>query len=341
MERRSKHILLIRLSAMGDVVMITHVVRALRASYPDLRISILTRERFQSIFNGLDVEFVNLDLESRHHGIQGMRRLAKDVANLDVDYVVDLHDTIRTKMFRAFMKMRGIKVAHLLKGRFYKWMRMDGGCNNAIPLRHTVLRYCDVVRSLGFKFDDPTPAVKEPRPNPMSFEKGAEKWIGIAPFAAHEGKIYPLKYMTKVVEELSKGYDRIFLHSGPGKELEYAEQMEKSYPNVTAVFGRLILEEEIDLISNEDCLVTMDSFAMHVGSMVNTPSVSVWGATHPSLGFSGYGAGDEGFVQLTNLTCRPCSTYGKKECRFGDYHCLNEIDPLEIVEKVDQVMKKI
>ena len=341
MERRSSHILLIRLSAMGDVAMVTHVVRALRTIYPDVRISILTRERFQPIFEGLDVEFISLDLESRHNGISGMRRLAKDIANLDVDYVVDLHDTIRTKLFRAFMKLRGIKVAHLLKGRVKKWMRMDGGCNHATPLRHTVLNYCDVVRSLGFEFADPAPATKEARPNPMMFEKGEQKWIGIAPFAAHEGKIYPIKYMGTVVEELSRRYDRIFLHSGPGSELDYAEQMEREYPNVTAVFGRLTIKEEIDLISNEDCIVTMDSFAMHVGSMVATPVVSVWGATHPSLGFSGYGGGDIGFVQLTNLTCRPCSTYGKKECRFGDYNCLNEINPMEIVERVDLIMKRV
>lgn len=340
MDRKGSHILLVRLSAMGDVAMVTHVVRALRDLYPDLRISILTRPRFQPIFDGLGVEFVPLDLDGRHHGIAGMRRLAKDIADLGVDYVADLHDVIRTKMLRAFLKMNGVAVARLKKGRLDKWMRMDGGCNSVTkPLRHMVLRYCDVVRKLGYAVSDPAlPVAKGERKNPMPFPKGDQRWIGVAPFAAHKGKIYPQKYMHKVVEQLSTRYDRVFIHSGGGEELDFALEMQNQFENVSALFGKISFGEEINLISCEDCIVTMDSFAMHVGSMVSTPVVSVWGATHPSLGFAGYGSDVRGYVQHDMLGCRPCSAYGNKDCRFGDYFCLNEIDPMEIVDRVETLL---
>ncbi|MFR9650755.1 MAG: glycosyltransferase family 9 protein [Rikenellaceae bacterium] len=338
MDRKGSHILLVRLSAMGDVAMVTHVVRALRSLYPDLRISILTRKRFQPIFNGLDVEFVPLDLSGRHKGVAGMYRLAKDISSLDIDYVADLHNVLRTKMLRAFLKLSGVRVAHLKKGRIDKWMRMDGGCNEVTkPLRHMVLRYCDVVHKIGYAVADPTlPVSKGDRRNPLPFEKGAERWIGVAPFAAHRGKVYPQKYMRQVVEQLSKRYDRLFIHSGGGSELDFALELQRDFPNVMALFGKITIGEEIDLISYEDCIVTMDSFAMHVGSMVATPVVSVWGATHPSLGFAGYGCSPKGYVQLESMVCRPCSAYGNKACRFGDYRCLNDISPLDIVERVDQ-----
>ncbi len=340
MDRKGSHILLVRLSAMGDVAMVTHVVRTLRVLYHDLRITILTNERFQPIFNEYDVEFMPLDLKGRHKGIVGMYRLASDIAALDIDHVADLHDVLRTKFLRTFLRLRRVPIATISKGRLNKWMRMDGGCGSCTqPLRHTVLRYCDVVRQLGYAVVDPSQPTKgDSRPIPLDLQKGDQRWIGVAPFAAHKGKVYPQKYMRRVIEELSSRYDRVFIHGGPGAELDFANEQARDFENVTALFGRITLSEEIDLIWNEDCIVTMDSFAMHVGSMVATPVVSVWGATHPSLGFAGYGCDPRGVVQYETLGCRPCSTYGNKECRFGDYHCLNEIDPIEIVEKVEMMV---
>lgn len=74
--------------------------------------------------------------------------------------------------------------------------------------------------------------------------------------------------------------------------------MEREHPNVTALWGRVRFAGELDLIANLDCVVSMDSLAMHMASLVATPVVSVWGATHPALGFLGYGCPPEGVVQL-------------------------------------------
>ncbi len=314
--------------------MVAHVIRALRESHPDLRISMLTSTPFHPLFNGLGVELITLDLKDRHKGFKGKMRLAKEISERGVDCVADLHGVGITVLISTLLRLRGISLKKINKGRFSKWMRMDGGCSDVTkPLKHTVVRYCDVVRRLGFKFEDPRPAVWVPRPNPLPFEKGDERWIGVAPFSAHEGKSYPKPLMQEVIVELSKIYDRVFIHSGGGTELSFAKDMEKLCPNVMAVFGAISLSEEIDLIANLDCVISMDSFIMHVASLTATPVVSVWGATHPSLGFSGYGCGTEGYVQQ-DLVCRPCSTFGNKHCRFGDYHCLADIPPSQIIEQV-------
>ncbi len=335
-----KHLLIIRLSAMGDVAMVVHVVRALRESYPDLRISMLTRELFSPLFRGLNVEFIPLDLAGRHKGVGGIHTLASDIAAQGVDCVADLHSVMRTALLRSILSLSGIPSMRLKKGRVSKWMRMDGGCSEAtMPLKHTVERYCEVLRRLGFVFNDPTPVTECERENPMPYDKGDQRWIGVAPFSAHKGKSYPLSHVHSVVEELSKRYDRIFIHSGGGVELEFAKEQASIYPNVEVVFGTMSLAQEIDLIANLDCIVTMDSFAMHVASLVATPAVSVWGATHPMLGFTGYGYDPDGVVQI-EMKCRPCSTFGSKVCRFGDYRCLNDIEPMSVVEKVEVLISK-
>ncbi len=338
-----KHLLIIRLSALGDVAMVPHAVRALRVSYPELKISIFSKAELEPLFADLNVNFIAADMSMLRGAVAGYWRLAREFRAMGVDAVADLHDVLYTKRIRCFVRLSGIAVKHICKGYFSKWLRINGGCGEVSkPLKHTVVRYCDVIRRLGFQFDDPTPpTTKVPRPIPMPYEKGAaERWIGVAPFSANKGKIYPLPLMSQVIEELAKRYDRVFVHSGPGDELAFAQEFEDRLPNVEAVFSKMKIAGEIDLIANEDCLVTMDSFAMHVASLVVTPTVSVWGATHPSLGYSGYGTSSESYVQIEGLRCRPCSTYGKKPCRLKDYRCLHDITPSQIVDRVAKTLEK-
>lgn len=319
--------------------MVPHSLRALRANYPDLKITVLTRSLFAPLFDGLNVEILNIDTKGEHNGVWGLGRLASQIKSLGVDCVADMHNALRTQILRGFLRLHGIPSVRIVKGRVNKWLYMDGGCNKVTkPLKHTVIRYCDTLRSLGFELDDPTPAVKPQLPNPFAFEKGEERCIGIAPFSVHKGKRYPLHHVDSVVSQLSTKYDKVFVHSGGGDELMFAQKMESSYEGVVAVFAQLKLKEEVQLISMLDCLITMDSFAMHVASLTATPIVSIWGATHPMLGFSGYGLDSSGEIQL-DLKCRPCSTYGNKKCRFNDYRCLYEIEPKQVLQAVESVVE--
>ena len=104
------------------------------------------------------------------------------------------------------------------------------------------------------------------------------------------------------------------------------------YPNVESVAGKYTLGEELELMRGLRVMVTMDSANMHLASLVGTRVVSIWGATHPDAGFMGYGQSQNDCMQR-DLPCRPCSIYGKKKCKFGDYRCM-AITPEEIVGKV-------
>ena len=112
--------------------------------------------------------------------------------------------------------------------------------------------------------------------------------------------------------------------------------MERTYPNVTALYGKVRFAGEMDLIANLDCVVTMDSLVMHLASLVATPVVSVWGATHPGLGFLGYGV-SPGNVLQADMACRPCSVFGNKPCRYGDYRCLKAVTPEMAARRVAEI----
>ena len=107
--------------------------------------------------------------------------------------------------------------------------------------------------------------------------------------------------------------------------------MERAYPNVTALYGKIGLSDEMNLIAHLDCVVSMDSLVMHLASLVATPVVSVWGATHPGC--------DPRHVLQADMPCRPCSVYGAKPCRFGDYRCLRSVTPQMIADKVDETIQ--
>ena len=118
-----------------------------------------------------------------------MLRLAGEARRRGIDAVADMHGVLRSRIVGLLLRLHGMPAARIDKGRIEKWFRL--GCTNpaASPLKHTVVRYCDVLRRLGFVFDDPQPAAKPVRPNPFGEKKGV--WIGFAPFSAQAGKTYP------------------------------------------------------------------------------------------------------------------------------------------------------
>lgn len=328
---RPRHLLVLRTSAMGDVAMLPHALRALRGAYPDLRITVATRSLFRPFFDGLGVEFLDVDTRGKHRTLRGMWRLAAEARRLGIDAVADVHGVLRSGAFDLSMRLHGIPVAAIDKGRSGKRRFIRCGGKGMAPLRHTVLRYCDVFRRLGFVFDDPSPAIGREHARPMGEKRGV--WVGFAPFSAQPGKTYPEASARETVRLLAERCDRVFIHGGGGEEAAFAREMEAAFANVTALFGRVTLAGEMDLIADLDCLVSMDSLAMHLAALTATPVVSVWGATHPGLGFAGWGGDPRGVLQA-DLPCRPCSVFGAKPCRYGDYRCLRAVTPEMIAAKV-------
>ncbi|MBQ0080117.1 MAG: glycosyltransferase family 9 protein [Alistipes sp.] len=323
---------------MGDVAMLPHALKELRRNYPDLRITVVTRSLFAPFFDGLGVDFLFMDTKGKHHGLLGIIRFSKEILSLGVDAVADMHGVFRSRLLTFLLSLHGVHTDHIHKGKLEKWFRLGYSHDNAVPLRHTVIRYCRVLQRLGFEMDIPKPVEgQQKRDNPFGTKSGT--WIGFAPFSAHEGKTYPAEHREPLVELLAKKYDHVFIHSGGGEEKDFAVSMEKKYENVTAIYGKVDMRGEMDLIANLDCLIAMDSLAMHLGALMGTKVVSIWGATHPQLGFLGYGCDPEGVIQ-NDFECRPCSIYGKRPCKYKDYRCIHSITPQMVMEKLDYILKK-
>ena len=333
----SVRLLVIRLSAMGNVAMVAPVLVALRRNYPNLRITVLTPKFLQPFFREVgNIEFFAPDLKGRHKGVAGLLRLGRDLGRFDL--VADLHDVLRSKGLCRLMKLRGTRIERIDKGRAEKKMLTAPENKQRVQLKTTVERYREVFVRLGFDLPEiPLPSrIRYPMSEAVARLAGAHDgtWIGVSPFAQHEGKIYPLDKMREVMLRLARiPGARIFVFGGGDAEKAYAEEVAALQDNIVSVIGRVRLGQEMELISNLDLMVSMDSSGLHMSSLVGLPVVSVWGATHPFAGFYGFGQ-DPALAVQVDMPCRPCSVYGNKPCLFGDYRCMRQITPGMIVSRV-------
>ena len=215
-----------------------------------------------------------------------------------------------------------------------------------LPLISSRARYREVFYRFGFALEDKfTSLYGSGKGDPAMFaditppKAEGERWIGIAPFAKHKGKIYPPELMEKVVAELAAmPSTKIFLFGGGDYERKILGEWASRYNGVTSLAeSRHGFAVELALLSHLDTMVSMDSANMHLASLVGVRVVSVWGATHPYCGFKGFRQKEADIVQLP-MTCRPCSVFGNKPCSRGDYHCLAGIPPQMIVNKVKSII---
>jgi ADP-heptose:LPS heptosyltransferase len=341
MQKPPKHILVIRLSAMGDVAMIVPVLRAFTRQYPDIKITVLTRKFFTPFFRDLDnVQVFHADVKGKHKGVLGLYKLSRALKKLKIDAVADLHNVLRSNILKFFFS--GTKYIQIDKGRTEKKALTSG--KQFQQLKSTHERYAEVFEQLGFKINLLNPVFPEPHPLSDkildSITRDNEKRIGIAPFAAFEGKAYPLDLMEQVIEEFSKSYS-ILLFGGGQKEIEILHNFETKFENVHSVAGKLSLDEELDVISNLEVMISMDSGNAHIAAMLGIEVITLWGVTHPFAGFYPFNQSKENAILANRKVFPriPTSVYGNTFPE-GYQDAIRSITPQDIITKVESITQK-
>ena len=318
-----------RFSALGDVAMLSPVVREYALQHTEDSVTVLSVPFCAPLFEDIapNVSFLGREIKTQYRGITGLYNLFTELHAMHFDRIVDAHDVLRTKVLRQFFRLRGYEVRVIDKHRSERRrLTAEPGKKVLKPLPTSLENYAEAMGIPGF------PVSPDIQDTPVSPGVGL---IGVAPFAAHEGKIYPTDKMEQVVELLSHS-GRVVLFGGKGKEEDIMRAWARKYNNVELardVISGGALAAELDLMRGLNVMLSMDSANMHLASLVGTRVVSVWGATHPYAGFLGWGQRMEDCVQK-DLPCRPCSIYGSKPCRYGDFRCLNSITPEEVVRAV-------
>ncbi len=316
-----QHIAIIRLSAMGDVAMTVPVIRAFAQQYPKVKITMVSRPFFQPFFEGIpNLTFFAFDEKVKHKGFLGLVRLFRELYSLKIDAFVDLHNVLRSQVVRTLFRLSGKQVVAVDKGRAGKKALTRPENKVFKPLTTMFERHRQVFEELGFTLDLSNPIFPEKAVLSDEILKSIgnpnQKLIGIAPFAQYESKVYPLDLMQEVISKLAVNQDQtILLFGGGKKETELLDAFAKPFGNVINVAGKIKFTQELQLISNLDVMLSMDSGNAHIAAMLGVKVITLWGATHPYAGFSPFNQPIENaLVADRNLFPKlPTSVYGNKK----------------------------
>lgn len=327
-----RHILVFRFSALGDVAMTIPVMKLLLDQHPALQISFVSHPFMEPLTEGIErLHFYPADTKKDFKGIKGLYALSRRIRqDIPYDAIADLHDVLRTKLLRFFL---GGRVAVIDKGRKEK-KELTRPLNKQLrPLKTMFQRYADVFAKLGLPVELRISGGIAHRNGHAHHSAGAPV-AGIAPFAKHAAKLYPPEKMKEMVLQLSSYPGIRILLFGSRDEAGMLQEWERDIPHAHSLAGTMSFAQELDIIAGLDVMVSMDSANMHLASLYGVPVISVWGGTHPFLGFYGWGQSMDNAVQQ-EFSCRPSSVFGNRDCPVhGRQGCMQGITPVMIYDKV-------
>lgn len=349
-----KRVAVMRLSALGDVAIALPVLYAACRRYPDTDFVFVTKKAFAGLVTCRpdNLTVVAADTKGRHKGLPGLVRLARE---LRCSQLIDLHDVLRSKVVRTLLRASGVRVTVFDKARAAKRRLIGSGATEAEAVSPTATRYAAAFARAGYPVapSGPVPvdlalAQKEGIP----VKESDEKWVGIAPFAAHFTKVYPTGSLMHVARKLLDTRENVhlLLFGGGKDETEKLRIFATGLPRTTVVAGRgLGFAGELALMSQLDVMISMDSGNMHMAAIAGADTVSIWGPTHPACGFTPVQCRPDQrhiFVQSDYGYRRPCSVFGEKPCTVGcvpgaspaEVPCMKAITPEDVLTAVNSIL---
>ncbi len=341
MSNLPKHILVIRLSAMGDVAMTVPILRQFTKQYPQVKLTVLTRDFFTPFFRDLvNVSVYAVDVKRKHKGILGVYKLSKELKKLEFEAIADLHNVLRSNLLKLFLINK--MCIQVDKGRSEKKALTTGKIFEQLKTTHQ--RYAEVFSTLGYPLDLSSPTFSNAitltnKIKSITGEK-TKPWIGIAPFAAFKSKAYSIGLMQEAIKSLSQT-NTILLFGGGQNEITILDDIASSHTNAINIASKLSLDEELDVISNLDVMISMDSGNAHIAAMLGIEVITLWGVTHPYAGFYPFNQIPENalLANREQFPLIPTSIYGNK---FPDGYeeAINSITPQQIVSKANSILQK-
>ena len=332
------NVLIIRFSALGDVILTIPVVNALIESNSNLNIWILSNVKNKTLFEFSDrVHFIGADLNGKHNKIYKLNSFVNKTHETNkFDIVYDLHDVIRSKILRFNFMLKGVKTRKYIKGRKEK-KKLIAKKIDFQKLKHTSTRYLET-----FEKDFEKLSIKSFLHPLLVTEHNSinlKNTIGIAPFAAHSSKEWPIVNFVPIIESLPN-YNFIFFAYGK-VEVDIINEVFYGFKNTSIADNNLNFSEQIKLIDSLSAMIAMDSANMHLSSITGTNVVSIWGPTHHFTGFGPLNNEDY-IVEISykNLKCRPCSIYGKVNAKTSlcAKESMSKIKPEMVIKILNKII---
>jgi len=314
-------ILLIRFSAIGDILLTFHVVHAIQSSYPKAEIHFLTKPEHQKLFDFLPIPV------KVHPLSDNLWETSKKLRAENFDSVIDLHNNLRTRILQVLMLR--VEWHRFPKLHLKKWLLTR--CKwDLLPKEHVVDRYFQACKHLNLQRTNNPVLHIHPSlilEDAILQESSYVVWVLGAKFKT---KQLPA---SKILEVLSLLTQKVVFVGGR-EEAELGESLARKYANAINLAGKCSLIESAQIVKSAKLVVTNDTGLMHFAAFFDKPILSIWGNTSPSFGMYPYQCSDVTYFEVPDLACRPCSKIGYAQCPKTHFQCMMKQDSRKIAETI-------
>ncbi len=325
-------LLIIRFSSIGDIVLATPVIRAVKQQL-GAEVHCLTKRGFRGI---LDAN----PYTDKVYAIE--KKVAEAMAELkqeNYDYIIDLHNNLRSAQVKWGLRAKAFSFDKI---NWEKWLLVNLKVNR-LPDVHIVHRYMATVEPLGVSYDgqgldyfippeDEVAVGNLLATNVLAPQQEAPEYIAFVIGAAHNTKRLPA---DKIISICRKVEMPVLLLGGPGEEEEGRQVADAAGGHVLNMCGKFNLNQSASIVRQAHKVISHDTGLMHVAAAFGKDILSVWGNTIPEFGMYPFypdGVDRNTFFEVKGLSCRPCSKIGFQKCPKGHFRCMREISEEEVVE---------
>ena len=362
-------ILVFRLSAIGDIVLTTALLRNLRKTFPGAQIDFVVKKQFASLLNCVPYVSNVYEFDSSK-GLKGLFALRKTLAARNYDVLLDIHKNWRSWFVTS--SIHGTRYAYkkmVLKRSLLVKFKID--CYK--PPRPVYLRFLDAAKALGVNYDGEKTSLVVPQvaqefvENQLSSfrhcgldPQSQEKYIVVCPGASFSNKQYPVELLTQVTQQLLQLNYSIVLLGGvkeealceeiAGQALRYFDCAQQplcsatthndgNFGNIINLAGKCNLTQSAAVVKNAQLTIANDTGMLHISEACGTPVVGLYGPTVEQFGY--FPLLERSKVAQVELACRPCTKMGMNYCPKGNFACLQTIAPETVVDYVQTIVKPV
>jgi lipopolysaccharide heptosyltransferase II len=331
-------ILIIRLSAMGDIILTTPIVRFIKSKYPDSKIDFLSSKQFIDIYvdNPYINKIISYDKSSNISQILNQKsELISEFGTYDI--IIDLQNNLRSKIFKFGL---GKSYYNISKKRLHKLMLVNFK-RSCFETAHIVDNYYHSIMALK--------TIKDNLGTELFLDSiydiidtniyGKKPIIAIAPGAHHFTKRMPVTKYIQIINSINSKIDCHFALIGANDDSDLCSEIISKLDNIEFInlCGKLSIRQTAKAIKQCTAIITNDTGVLHIASAVNIPIAAVFGSTVKEFGFEPYYA--EYKIFEVELKCRPCTHIGRANCPKGHFNCMRLINTDSIVNWViDRVL---
>ncbi|MFP4458048.1 MAG: glycosyltransferase family 9 protein [Candidatus Zixiibacteriota bacterium] len=312
--------MIIRFSSLGDIVIATSVYNAIKKKYPESKVSFLTKSKFSPILEGLDFEEI---ITIKSSSFKELFKIRKKIKDEKFDYIIDLHCNQRSFIFRLFNSKNILKTdkRNIQRRLLVKSKIKDKKTSSIIDDHFSELGELGLER-------DVLPILKiDPDAAKFALEKDIDRdSLVIHPGAKWELKKWGLEKFRELAKMLSDRFNPVFIGDrkcSPPDDFEFPIIRDTS------------LDQLKGILANSGLFIGNDSGPVHIAAALGTPSIAIFGPTHPALGFAPKGIKTS--VIQNNLECSPCTLHGNAKCKLNSSYqarCMLELSPDYVYRKV-------